>query len=253
MSQITDQARGQANGSSPSKKRIGGRRPGSTGSLASAVPSPPKRRRPALTALAVLLIVGGAALAGLLAIRMDSREPVLVVNAQVSVGERITADMLTSRNVSGEGLDTIPVEQSDQIVDKLYARQTIYAGQLLQPGLLRKNPPLEVDEAQVGVPLASGKYPPGLRGGDAVRLVRIGDAQSPSQALAKGLVLKVIKSKSGGFGNDTSASVAEVVVPQSVVDQIVGATGTDQLGIALIGRGVGVDEAEVTDLSGGRD
>ena len=43
------------------------------------VPAPPRRRRPALTALAVLLIVGGAALAGLLAVRMDSREPVLVV------------------------------------------------------------------------------------------------------------------------------------------------------------------------------
>lgn len=255
MSQTTDQTRGRANGSSPAKKKAGGlRRPGSSGSsFAPSAPSPPRRRRPALTALAVLLIVGGAALAGLLAIRMDSREPVLVVNSKVSVGERITADMLTSTNVSGDGLDSIPVDQSDQIVDRLYARQTIYPGQLLQTDLLRQNPPLEVDQAQVGVPLTSGKYPPGLRSGDAVRLVRIGDAQSPSLALAKGLVLGVDQSKSSGFGSDARASVATVVVPQSVVDQIVGATGTDQLGIALIGRGIGVDDAEVTDLSGGRN
>ena len=70
-----------------------------------------------------------------------------------------------------------------------YARQTIYTGQLLQADLLRTSPPLEVDQAQVGVPLTSGKYPPGLRSGDAVRLVRIGDSQNPSEALATGLVL----------------------------------------------------------------
>ena len=123
MSQTTDQSRSRVKGSST--KRTGSR--GST-SVGSSVPGPPRRRRPALTALAVLLIVGGAALAGLLAIRMDSREPVLVVNAKVAVGEQITAEMLKSTNVSGDGLDTIPVDQADQIVDKLYARQTIYPG-----------------------------------------------------------------------------------------------------------------------------
>ncbi|MEO7351805.1 MAG: hypothetical protein ABIW17_07895, partial [Marmoricola sp.] len=179
MSQTTDQARGRANGSSPGK-----RKPRSSGTpISSAPPSPPKRRRPALTALAVLLIVGGAALAGLLAIRMDSREPVLVVNAKVSTGELITGEMLKSINVSGDGLNAIPYAQRSQIIGKLYARQTIYPGQLLQKDLLRTNPPLEVQQAQVGIPLTSGKFPPGLRSGDAVRLVRIGDTQAPSQAL----------------------------------------------------------------------
>ena len=45
--------------------------------------------------------------------------------------------------------------------------------------------------------------------------------------------------------------MATVVVPQGVVDQIVGATGTDELGIALIGRGIGIDEANIDDLSDG--
>ena len=243
MSQTTDQARGKASGSSFSKRKTRS----STPSF-SAPPSPPKRRRPALTALAVLLIVGGAALAGLLAIRMDSREPVLVVDADVSTGELITADMLKSTNVSGDGLQTISYDQRNQVAGKLYARQTIYKGQLLQKSLLRKNPPLEVEQAQVGVPLTSGKYPPGLRSGDAVRLVKIGDTQTPSQALATGLVLEVKATKSGGFGSDAKASVATVVVPQDVVDQIVGATGSDQLGIALIGRGVAIDDAEINNL-----
>ncbi len=254
MSQTTDPTRGRTNGGSPAsggakkKTAIGGSR---AGSVRNGVPSPPKRRRPALTALAVLLIIGGAALAGLLAVRMDSREPVLVLNAKVSAGEQITAEKLSSTNVSGDGLTVIPADQANQVVDTLYARQTLYPGQLLQPDLLRSAPPLEKDQAQVGVPLTSGKFPPGLRSGDAVRLVRIGDAQTPSQALCQGLVLEVAKSASGGFGSDAKTSVATVVVPQSVADQVVGATGTDELGIALVDRGVGIDEAEITDLSRG--
>ncbi len=90
MSQTTDQARRRNAGSAASKR-------GRTGAPATApgIPSPPRRRRPALTALAVLLIVGGAALAGWLALRLDSREPVLVVNQQISAGEKITAGMLS--------------------------------------------------------------------------------------------------------------------------------------------------------------
>jgi hypothetical protein len=253
MSQTTDQARGRATGSL-SSKLTGKAAPKAGSSYRAGLPSPPKRRRPALTALAVLLIVGGAALAGLLAIKMDSRAPVLVVNEKISAGELITEDKLRSANVSGDGLETIPLDQARAVVDKLFARQTIYPGTPLQSELLRETPPLESDQAQVGVPLTSGKFPPGLRSGDAVRLVRIGNAQAPSQALCTGLVLEVSKSSSGGgFGSDARTAVATVIVPQGVVDQVVGATGTDELGIALIGRGVSVDEAEVVDLAGGRN
>jgi hypothetical protein len=251
MSQTTDQARGKSTGSAPGRKARPARKPRGGSSLGPSVPTPPRRRRPALTALAVLLIVGGAALAGLLAVRMDSREPVLVVSQQVSTGQRITADMLESRNVSGDNLGAIPSDQKAKVLN-YYARQTMYPGQLLQTNLLRTNPPLAEDQAQVGVPLTSGKYPPGLRSGDAVRLVRIGDAQNPSVPLSTGLVLEVSKAKSSSFGGDARSSVATILVPQSVVDQIVGATGIDDLGIALIGRGVGIGEADITDLSTGR-
>lgn len=65
-------------------------------------PTPPHRRRPALAALAVILIVGGAAIAGLLAMRLDSRTPVLVLNQDVAVGTKITSSMFTSSDVATE-------------------------------------------------------------------------------------------------------------------------------------------------------
>ena len=254
MSQTTDQARGKSSVSVPGRKSRSARTPRGGSSLRSSVPSPPRRRRPALTALAVLLIVGGAALAGLLAVRMDSREPVVVVSEQINVGEQITEDKLQPRNVSGDGLPVIRWDQRKQIIGDAYARETIRPGQLLQTDLLRSDPPLELDQAQVGVPLTSGKFPSGLRSGDAVRLVRIGDTQRPSAALCTGLVIDVDRAaKSSGFGSDAKASVATVIVPQSVADDVVGATGTDELGAALIGRGVSIEDADIQDLTGGRN
>src|SRR5690554_5465304 len=61
-------------------------------------PAPPRRRRPAVALLGVLLIVGGAALAGLLALRMDSRDAVVVLNTDVPAGTVITREMLGQTN-----------------------------------------------------------------------------------------------------------------------------------------------------------
>ena len=67
--------------------------------------------------------------------------------------------MLAATNVSGDGLKVVPLDQVDQVDGKLYARQTIFTGQLLQKDLLRKSPPLEAQQAQVGVPLTLGEVP----------------------------------------------------------------------------------------------
>ncbi len=254
MSQTTDQARGKSSVPVPGRKSRSARTPRGGSTLRTSVPSPPRRRRPALTALAVLLIVGGAALAGLLAVRMDSREPVVVVAQQINVGEQITEDKLQPAQRLRRRAARDRWDQRKQIIGKSYARETIRPGQLLQADLLRTDPPLELDQAQVGVPLTSGKFPSSLRSGDAVRLVRIGDTQRPSAALCTGLVIEVDRAaKSSGFGSDAKASVATVIVPQSVADEVVGATGTDELGAALIGRGVSIEDADIQDLSGGRN
>ena len=56
--------------------------------------------------LAVLLIVGSAAIAGLLAMRIDSRVPVLVAAHEIPVGAQITL-------ADGHASAAIPVLQSD--------------------------------------------------------------------------------------------------------------------------------------------
>lgn len=237
------------NGSPRPGTRVSLRRPATTSAL-QGPPSPPRRRRPALTALAVLLIVGGAALAGLLAVRVDSREPVLVLNRDVPVGTRLTSDMFSQTGVASDGLSLVPVDQVSQ-VEGLYVRQDLYEGQLLDERMLTTKPPISSRYAQVGVPLDSGAFPPGVTTGDQLELLRISDSNDqPSQALCTGLVLGISSGSKGGFGSTASTPVATVLVPRTSAEAVVGAAGADALGGALQATHVSLGKADIVDLSG---
>ena len=212
-------------------------------------PSPPRRRRPALAALAVVLIIGGAALAGLLALRLDSREPVLVLNQDVPVGTKITAEQLSSTEVASDRLKLIPKSDASQVIGT-YARTSLTSGQLLDTTMLTTAAPFGATQVLVGVPLTAGHVPPGLRSGDEVRVVRIGDGSNPVRPLAVGLVLSVsTPADSGSFGGSgRGASTATVLVPARSSDGVVDAAGSDVLGMSLIRRGVTIDDANLLSL-----
>lgn len=211
------------------------------------LPSPPRRRRPALGALAVLLIVGGAAIAGLLALRLDSREPVLMLSQDVAVGTEITADMLTTTEVASEGLMLLGESQADSIVGT-YARTSLTEGQLLDTSMVVKGAPFDNTAVRVGVPLTAGQVPGDLRSGDQVRIIRISDGAAEAQPLAVGLFLVVSSTEGDRFGSDGSKSSATLLVPASASDAVVDAAGNDKLGLALIKRGVSVEDAGLQTL-----
>ncbi|WP_050760903.1 SAF domain-containing protein [Aeromicrobium marinum] len=210
-------------------------------------PSPPRRRRPALAALAVLLIVGGAALAGLLALRLDSREPVLVLNQDVSAGTEITADLLTTADVASSPLMLVRENQVDQVLGT-YARTGLSEGQLLDTSMLTREEPVSAGDVRVGFTLTPGRVPPDLRSGDEVRLVRLGDGTQPAEALAVGLVLSASSPTDGGggLGGDiASDGFGTVLVAEGASDAVVDAAGRDLLGVTVVRRGVAIDDADL--------
>ena len=200
--------------------------------------------------LAVLLIVGGAATAGLLAVRMDAREQVLALNQDVAPGARITTDMLGSVPVASDGLMLVPAEQASDVVGT-YARVAMSKGQLLDVSMLVRSEPLDGSLAVVGVPLSSGRVPAGLRSGDLVRLIRLEDSGSLGEPMATALVMETSTVSSDDLiGGGGASSSARLLVPADAADQIVGAAGQDKIGAALIGRGVAVDDADLEVLGG---
>ncbi|MGH8883124.1 MAG: hypothetical protein ACRD0P_38240, partial [Stackebrandtia sp.] len=100
-------------------------------SPAGRMPVTRRERRPALAALAVLLIIGGALVSGLLVIRSGDRMSVIAVAKPVAAGQRIPIDALREVQVSADsGVSTVPWAQRGGVA-RFYAKVGLVPGALL--------------------------------------------------------------------------------------------------------------------------
>jgi hypothetical protein len=162
------------------------------------VPIPTRQRRPGLAALAVVLILGGAALSGYLAITSGDKHSVLALSRDVADGNVITAADLTTVSVSAPGVDAIPATQFDDVVGRHYRAQGKYPrGLILVTGMLR---PFEVPGTgyvSVAVLVPEGAFPP--------------------QTIASGNVVKVIYTPKGGGVDQNGRPLIANTQPGSVL------------------------------------
>ncbi len=132
----------------------------------------PRRRRPAMIALAAALIGAGILASAALYNREDHQVPVVMVTASVPAGAVITsADVGTTTIAAGPGLTTIPARQVSQVVG-LVAATTLRPGTLLAPSEVTSK--LSPGPGQDLVPVAlkpSGLPASGLAPGDQVLVV----------------------------------------------------------------------------------
>ncbi|GAA2031312.1 SAF domain-containing protein [Pseudokineococcus marinus] len=200
------------------------------------LPAPPRERRPALAALAVLLVVGGAAVAGLAALRADDRQAVLVAGRDIPVGTLITRDDLVEQQVSAEGVDLVPAAARASVEGRSYAVQEIPAGRILDLQMLNQQDPFGNGDAAVGVPVPPGRVPAqGLQTGDVVQLVRVADGEGDV------LVERATVSEVGGGTDDdsvttTTSPVATVLVDPDDAPAVAAAGAADELALVLLER-----------------
>jgi hypothetical protein len=205
-------------------------------------PSPTKHRRTGLIGLAVLLIVGSAAIAGLLAVRLDSRSAVLVSGRPIAIGQQITKADLAETRVASEGLALFPVSESDQVIGK-YAAQAIPAGRLLDAGMLQDQGYLKPGMVAVGVSVPPGRMPAnGLQQGDRVQIIKVSTAE---QLVASAVVsTPPATARAGGIGglisdgsSPSAGTVATLVVAAADAPKVAAASAANQLALVLIERG----------------
>ncbi|NYG55124.1 SAF domain-containing protein [Nocardioides perillae] len=228
-------------------RRSRDKQPASRGSSAPGrTVEPPRQRRPALAALAVVLVVGGALLAGVLAVRMDERVPVLAAAREIPPGTEITAADLVEVAVASDGLDVLPAAAVDQVLGA-YSVSTIPQGSLVNAGNLSTQAPVGDGRAQVSVPLNPALTPTGLTTGDLVEVVRVsGGNVTRARVLTEGLVVDVDGGSADDLGGIQLGTVT-LLVPTEVAAEVVDAAGADLAGLALLERGQPVD----TDLEVG--
>jgi Flp pilus assembly protein CpaB len=203
------------------------------------LPRPPGRRRPGLALLAVLLIVLGGAVAGLLALRIDQRQDVLVARSDIPVGQQIGPGDLAVAKMAADGITAIPAGQTAEVVGK-YAANTIPAGRLVDPGMLTSSGLLTPGRAAVGIALKNGRFPAGgLQSGDVVQLVR------SAEGVGKTITMSAVVSSVNAPGEDSlsaaggDAITITVIVDQRLASQVAAASAAEQVSVVLLRRGGG--------------
>lgn len=185
-----------------------------------------RERRPALAALAVLLIVGGAVLAGWLALRQSQTSSYVVVVKEVSPNTQIERADLGTIDLPSEGTSFVPASRIGDVVDS-YAQGRLFPNQVLVDAMFGPAPDLQPSEARIGLDLQPAQYPPGLNVGDTVIVELLNDVTDSNTALmlAHGSVRSLQSAETGG------GAIVDVVVPLECADEF--ASGSANGNVAL--------------------
>jgi hypothetical protein len=139
------------------------------------LPSAPRERKPALAALAVILVVGGALAATLLVTDAAHKTGAIEITQTVGQGEQFSgSDMQEVQVTSGTGIDYVPWSEASQVT-RYYAADTIPTGTLLTPQMTVTSNTLARGLTQVGLAVKDGELPDGLQVGDRVDLFSVSD------------------------------------------------------------------------------
>ena len=152
-----------------------------TGPEADRLPSMPRERKPALAALAVLLILGGALGAGFLVIQSGKRVAAIEVTQQIGAGQRIPAGALEEVQIAGAPAWYVPWAQTAQVT-RFYAASAIPPGTLLTNVMVASSSTSTAGKALLGLALKDGQLPRGLNVGDHVNIFQVGDSQETCRA-----------------------------------------------------------------------
>ncbi|HZB50474.1 MAG TPA: hypothetical protein VE547_15390 [Mycobacteriales bacterium] len=149
------------------------------------LPVPPRQRRPALAALAVVLILGGAALAATLVLSSGQKQEYLLVNKDVAVGEVLTPQHFLQQPLSSTQSSVfapVPVSDFYTRVNGKRALVALRKGSLLTQGTFgdRITPARGLTQLALNVP--EGQYPAGLQASDIVRVLHTPRAANNNSA-----------------------------------------------------------------------
>ncbi|MFE6522434.1 hypothetical protein [Streptomyces sp. NPDC057794] len=206
-------------------------------SVGDRLPTPPRERKPALAALAVLLILVGALGATMLVLQAGDRIEVVKVTNEVQAGDSLKDSDVTSVMVARD--DNIHyVEWSDLETIKTYkAKSTIYPGTVAVGEMFAKKASLPAGKASVGLALKEGHYPSDIKAGDVVSAYRVGTASSVSNNSGNG-------SGTGGGGSSSGGALVDGARVNTVAADDDATVSTGNLSLTLL-----VDQADAAALA----
>jgi hypothetical protein len=182
------------------------------------LPGAPRERKPALAALAVLLILGGALGAGLLVIQGSKRVAAIEISQQIGAGQRIPLSAMQQVQIAaGSGLAYVPWAEASQVT-RFYAVSAIPQGTLLTREMVATSGTPVAGKAVLGLALKDGQLPRGLADGDHIDILQVSDAQETCPGgsggtLAADAIVLAIGAPSATSGSTAIADVEVALNP----------------------------------------
>jgi hypothetical protein len=195
------------------------------------LPSAPRERKPALAALAVLLVAIGAVAAGLLVIKAGHRVAAVEIVQEVGQGEQIPASALREVEISSDTDLNYVAWQFASRVEGVFAAVQIPAGTLLTPAMTTSTNSLSSGKVEVGLSLKAGQVPGNLVIGDTVEAFPVGTGSGCAGNAANG----------NGNGNAVSPGVpiaTGTVASVSGTAASTGATASVTLAVSSADAGI---------------
>ncbi|MEU9628643.1 hypothetical protein ACFZDB_28760 [Streptomyces luteogriseus] len=207
-------------------------------SVGDRLPTPPRERKPALAALAVLLILVGALGATMLVLQAGDRIEVVKVTEPIPAGGSVSKSNTTSVMVAkDDSIHYVEWTQLDQL-KKLKAVNAIPAGVVAVGEMFGDEAGVAAGKATVGLSLKAGQYPTGIKPGDTVAAYRVSSASGSGNSNSNG------NSSSSASSNSVITDSARVTYVPSAKDSGDELVSSTNLAVTLT-----VDSDKAADLA----
>jgi hypothetical protein len=205
------------------------------------LPGAARERKPALAALAVLLILGGALGAGWLAIQNGKRVAAIEISQQVGAGQRIPVSAMQPVQIAaGSGLAYVPWAEASQAA-RFFTVSAIPPGTLLTRAMVATTGTPVAGKAVLGLALKDGQLPRGLTSGEHIDIYQVSDAQETCPGgsggtLAADAIVLAVGAPSATSGSTAVADV-EVALNPSDAGTVACNAANGIVGIAVLPDG----------------
>lgn len=199
-----------------------------------------RERRPALAALAVILILLGAAGSALIAVRSGNRQDFVAIDTKaLAPGHKIVARDLARGDLAGATHNLVLWSDRAKVLDK-YTTSWVYPGQFLTEDNVTSKP-IPEGGALIGVSLESGRAPSSPIGdGDVVRIIRVPSANAEGAPVVLAGAALVTDSSGAVAGDKTGANTTlnvTVLVPLDKSTAVAAAAAAKNLVLVKLSPG----------------
>jgi hypothetical protein len=164
-------------------------------------PTAARERKPALAALALLLIAVGVLASVYLQTQAGNRVGVIELTQRVPQGQQISAAEITEVMVAQDKSVNYVTWAQRGLLTQYTTQADLVAGTILIGQMLTTEPASNGSAATIAVTLKAGQFPPSLEIGDTVNAYYVGPPQSSSTS----------SSTSGGTGGSASDDVSTLL------------------------------------------